>query len=334
MKRRDFVAGLMIASAMRHAVAQQPAKTKRIAVVATAIRASDIRADKNRSYRAFFEELNRLGYVEGQTLVVERYSTEGQRERHVELAREVVGTHPDVIVASNGQLALAFKAATTVIPIVALAVDPIAIGLVPSLARPGGNVTGVSNDAGLQLYEKWIELLKELVPKLSSIFFLASQPHWERRELPGVAVREGAKRAGTSLVPILLGSTINEAAYESAFKSMEQDRADALLVSIEPEHFAHRVALVRLVAERRLPAMYPGRAFVESGGLMTYAANLADSYRRLAVQTADILKGKKPQDIPFYQPTKFELVINIKTAKSQGIDVPPTLLARADEVIE
>ena len=334
MKRRDFVAGLMIASAMRHAVAQQPAKTKRIAIVATSFKVSDMRADKDRYYRVFFEELNRLGFVEGQNLVVERYSAEGRKERHVELAREVVGRSPDVILAFSASLAFAFKAATTVIPIVTTTGDPVAVGLVQSLAHPGGNITGVAADAGYQLYEKWIELLSELVPKLSSIFFLASQPHWEGREISGVAVRAGAKHAGVSLIPILMGLTITETAYESAFKSMEHDRADALLVSNEADHFAYRTALVRLVAERRLPAMYPNRAFVDSGGLMTYAANPDDVMSRLAASTADILKGKQPHDIPFYQPTKFELVINLKTAKSQGIDVPQTLLVHADEVIE
>ena len=159
-------------------------------------------ADKNQYYRAIFEELNRLGSIEGQNLVVERYSAEGRREHHVELAREVVGTHPDVIVVSTAAQAFAFKAATTEIPIVASAGDPVANGLVPSLAYPGGNITGVSVDAGFQLYEKWIELLKELVPKLSSIFFLASRPHWEH-EIASLSVRAGANRAGTSLIPIL-----------------------------------------------------------------------------------------------------------------------------------
>jgi putative ABC transport system substrate-binding protein len=332
MKRRDFVAGLVIASAMRPAVAQQPAKTKRIAIVATATSVSDIRADKQRIYRAFFEELNRLGFIEGQNLEVERYSAKGRRERHVELARDVVGSHPDVIVTSGAPLTLAFKEATTVIPVVASTTDPVADGLVPSLAHPGGNITGVTTYAGLHFYEKWIELLKELLPKLSSIFFLASQSHWEQPY--GVEVRAGAKRAGTSLIPILLGSTINEVAYEHAFKSMEQGQADALLISNETEHFPYRAALVKLVAERRLPAMYPYREIVESGGLMSYAVDLVELFRSLAVPVADILKGKKPQDIPISQPTKFELVINLKTAKSQGIDVPPTLLARADEVIE
>ena len=180
MRRRDFVAGLMIASAMRHAVAQQPAKTKRIAIVATATSVSDIRADKQRIYRAFFEELNRLGFIEGQNLEVERYSAKGRRERHVELARDVVRTHPAVIVTFGALLILAFKAATTVFPIVTSSADPLAGGLVSSLAHPGGNITGVTTYASFDYYEKWIELLKELLPKLSSIFFLASQSHWEQ----------------------------------------------------------------------------------------------------------------------------------------------------------
>lgn len=179
-----------------------------------------MRPDRNPFYRVFFEELNRVGYVEGQNLVVERYSAEGARERNAQLAREVVGTRPDVILLFTIAQALAFKAATTEIPIVIVTGDPVASGLVPSLPHPGGNITGVASDAGYQQYEKWIELLKELVPKLSSIFFLASQSHWEGREIAGVAVRAGAKLAGVSLMPILMGSTIDEAAYESAFKSI------------------------------------------------------------------------------------------------------------------
>jgi putative ABC transport system substrate-binding protein len=321
----------MIASVMRHAVAQQPEKTKRLALVASVTKVSNMRADKTWFYRAFFEELNRLGFIEGQNLVVERYSAEGRRERHVELAREVVATHPDVIAALSDRLALTFKAATTEIPIVTNATDPVGQGLVQSLAHPGGNITGASPEAAL-LYEKWIEFLKELVPQLSSIFFLASQPLWDGHQ--GVVAREGAKRMGVSLIPILLGTTFDEAAYERAFKSMDQDRAEALIVSGDYEHYVYRAALVRLVAERRLPAMYGGRVFVESGGLMSYGNEWADFYRRLAVVTAAILKGKKPQDIPVDQATKYELVINLKTAKAQGIDVPPMLLARADEVIE
>lgn len=333
MRRRDFVAGLVVASAMRPAVAQQPAKTKRIAWVVPALKVADLRAEAFPRFRAFFEELNRLGYVEGRNLVVERYSCEGQIERYAEIARDVVGTRPDLIFAPTGKLALAFKSATTEIPIVTVSIDPVAIGLAPSLSRPGGNVTGVTVDGGIQLYAKRFQLLKELVPNLSKVFYLVSQHYWEK--FPGSeAIREAGKHADISLIPILLGATINEAAYESAFQSMEQQRADAVLPSDEGEHVTYRATLVKMVAKSRLPAMFPYRDFVDIGGLMAYATDLPDVFRRAANQIASILKGTKPQDIPFYQPTKFELVFNMKTAKSLGIDVPPTLLARADEVIE
>jgi putative tryptophan/tyrosine transport system substrate-binding protein len=332
MRRREFIAAL-IASAAGYAAAQEPAKTKRIAVVSPAVKVADMRADKNPVYRIFFDELNHLGYIEGHNLVVERYSAEGARERHAELAREVVGTRPDLICVFSVSQALAFKTATTEIPVVVMATDPVALGIVPSLAHPGGNITGVAADAGIEFFGKRLELLRELVPKLSNVFYLASQPHWERRE-SSMAVREAAKRMGISLTAVLLGATINEAAYESAFKSMEQDKADALLISNEGEHFAYRAALVELVAKSRLPAMFPSRYFVDIGGLMTYTGDFADVIRHIVSQIAVILKGTKPKDIPFYQATKFELVINMKAAKSQGIEVPPTLLARADEVIE
>jgi putative ABC transport system substrate-binding protein len=332
MHRRVFVAGLMIASAMRPTGAQQPAKTKRIALVAPVTKVGEM-TEKNQNYRFFFEELNRLGFIEGQNLVVQRYSAEGRRERYAELAREVVNTHPDLIVTFSGVSSLALKAATKEIPIVAVTADPVAQGLVSSLAHHGENITGVSSDAGLQLYEKWVELLKELVPNLSSFYYVVSQPNWEKIQ-SSEAVREGAKRAGIVVRPVLLGSTFDEEAYARAFKSTEQDRADALLVSNEVENWIYRVTLLRLIAERRLPAMYPSRGWVELGGLMSYGAEFNSVFRRFVVIIADVLNGKKPQDIPFSQPTKFELVINLKTAKSQRIDVPDALIARADEVIE
>ena len=209
---------------------------------------------------------------------------------------------------------------TTEIPIVTVTADPVAVGLAPSLAHPGGNITGVTVDGGIQLNEKRIQLLKELVPNLSKAFYLVSQPYWEK--LPqGAAVREAAEHAGISLAPIVLGATFNEMAYESAFQSMEQQRADALLPSDEAEHVTHGAVLVNLVAKSRLPAMFPYRELVDAGGLIAYSIDLNDLFRHAANQIASILKGAKPQDIPFYQPTKFQLVINMKTAKSLGIDV-------------
>lgn len=333
MKRRDFVAGLVIASAMRPAVAQQPATAKRMAWVTAALRVADLRAETFPRYRAFFEELNRQGYVEGRNLVVERYSGEGQTERYGELARDVVGTRPDLIFAPTGQLASAFKRATTEIPIVTITADPVALGIVSGLARPGGNITGVTIDGGIQLYEKRLQLLKELVPNLSNALYLATQAHWEKYP-HGRAMREAASHADISLIPILLGQAFTEAAYENAFRSIEQQRADAIFPSDEGEHLFYKAVLVNLVAKSRLPSIFPFREFVDVGGLMAYSADLTDVLRQAATQIASILNGKKPQDIPFNEPTKFEFVINMKTAKTLGIDMPPTLLARADEVIE
>ena len=305
---------------------------KRIAVVFPSAKVSDISVSGPPRYRAFFEELSRLGYVEGQNLGVERYSAEGRPERYAELTRDVVNTHPDLIFALSTRLSLDFKMATATIPIVTIMGDPIAMGLVASIARPGGNITGVTVSAGLELIGKRIEILVEAMPKLSTVGYLVSRPYWE--DLRGAAAREAAKRAGISLKAAVLGSAFNEAEYRRVFRSMEQDRADALIVSDDAEHVTNRATIVELAAKGRIPTIYPFREFVEVGGLMAYSIDLADIYRRVANVIDKIVKGANPGDIPFYRPTKFELSINLKTAKALGLEMPAMLLARANEVIE
>jgi putative ABC transport system substrate-binding protein len=333
MRRRDFITALGTAATWSLAArAQQPSKMKRIAFVRPAGPVSEVSVSGSPYYRAFFEELSRLGYVEGQNLGVERYSGEGRPERYAELARDVVNTHPDLIIAVAARLSLDFKTATTTIPIVSLINDPIALGLVQSIARPGGNITGVTISGGLQLIGKRMGLLVEAMPKLSTVSYLVSRPYWE--DPRGVAAREAAKQAGISLKAALLGSAFDEAEYQRVFRSMEQDRADALMVSDEAEHTPNRATIVELAAKGRIPTIYSYREFVEVGGLMAYSIDLADMYRRLANLIDKILKGANPGDIPFYQPTKFELSINLKTAKALGLELPAMLLARADEVIE
>jgi putative ABC transport system substrate-binding protein len=333
MRRRKFITLLGGAVAVWPIVAraQQPAKMKRIAVISPGAKVSEMSVSGRPYYRAFFEELSRLGYVEGQNLVVERYSAEGRPERYAELARDVVNSHPDLILTVTGFIALLCKAATTTIPILTISADPIGVGLVPSIARPGGNVTGVAGDGGFEIYGKRIGLLIEAISKPSNVGYLASRGYWERPI--GAAVREAASRARISLTGELLGS-FNEAEYQRVFTSMEQDRADALMVSEEGEHLSYRATIVELAAKGRIPAIYPFRDFVEVGGLMAYSIDLADAFRRLANLTDKILKGANPGDIPFYQPTKFALVINLKTAKALGLEMPAMLLGRADEVIE
>jgi putative ABC transport system substrate-binding protein len=334
MRRRDFITAFGTAAAWPLAVrAQQPAKIKRIAVVHPVEKVGNMTINGRRSFRVFFEELSRLGYVEGQNLGVERYSGEGRPERYAELARDVVNTHPDLILAVGGRLSLDFKMATTTVPIVAIIVDPIALGLVASIARPGGNITGVAIAAGLEIIGKRMGLLVEAMPKLSTVGYLASRPYWED-DPRGAVTREAAKQAGISLKAALLGSAFNEAEYQRVFRSMEQDRADALMVSDEPEHVTYRATIVEWAAKGRIPTMYQFREFVEVGGLMAYGIDQAYFYRRLANLIDEILRGANPGDIPFYQPTKFELSINLKTAKALGLEMPAMLLGRADEVIE
>ena len=331
MRRRDFIALGTAATWPLAARAQQAAKMKRIALVISAGKVSTISVSGRPTYRVFFEELSRLGYVEGQNLGVERYSGEGRTERYAELARDVVNTHPDLILAVGGRLSLDFKMATTTIPIVTMIIDPIAMGLVASIARPGGNITGVTIAGGLEIIGKRMGLLVEAMPKLSTVGYLASRPFWE--DPRGAAVREAAKQAGISLSPVML-SAFDEAEYQRVFRSMEQDRADAFMVSDEPENFTNRDTIVELAAKGRIPAIYSYREFVEVGGLMAYSIDLVDISRRLANLIDKILRGANPGDIPFYQPIKFELSINLKTAKALGLEMPAMLLGRADEVIE
>ena len=333
MRRREFITFLGGATAIwpLSAGAQQPSKMKRIALVISAGKVSTISVS-NAGFRAFFEELSRLGYVEGQNLGVERYSGEGRTERYPELARDVVNTHPDLILTVGGRLSLDFKMATTTIPIVTMVIDPIALGLVASIARPGGNITGVTISGGLDIIGKRMGLLVEAMPKLSTVGYLASRPFWE--DARGVAAREVAKRLGVALSPAVLGTAFNEAEYQRVFRSLEQDRTDALMVSDEPEHSTYRALIVELAAKSRTPTIYSFREFVEVGGLMAYSVDIADILRRFPNLIDKILKGASPGDIPFYQPTKFGLSINLKTAKALGLELPTMLLARADEVIE
>jgi putative ABC transport system substrate-binding protein len=333
MKRREFIRLVGgVAAALPLAVrAQQPAKMKRIAIVHPSIKVDDLTINGSGRFKAFFQELTRIGYVEGQNLVVERYSGEGRTERYAELARHIVSSNLNLIFAIAGPLALSLKSVTATIPIVTITSDPIAIGLVPSIAHPGGNITGVAVDGGLEILGKRIGLLIEATSKPSNAGYLASRGNWERPT--GAAAREAGKRAGISLTGELLAN-FNDGEYRRVFDSLREDRVDAIIVSEEAEHITYRDLLVELVAKSSVPALYPYREFVEVGGLISYSIDLAAAFRRLASLIDEILKGANPADIPFYQPTKFELIINLKTAKGLGIELPAMLLARADEVIE
>jgi len=332
MRRREFVAALSGAVAWPLAArAQHSSRMKRIAMVSPATKIGDMGANGSQFYRIVFEELGRLGYDEGRNLVVERHSGGGRTEYYADLASEVVNTHPDLIFSQTTRLALNFKAATTTIPIVTTTADPIAGGLVSSVARPGGNITGFSVDAGIEVLGKRLALLLEATSKLANARFLVSQRSWEG--FLGAAVRGASGRLGISLAGEPM-SSFNEQEYQRAFNSMEHERVDGILVSDESEHFVHRRLLVELVAKTRIPTIYAYRQLVELGGLMAYSIDIGEVARVNARQIVEILKGANPGDMPFHQATKFQLVINAKTAKALGLEMPSALLLRADEVIE
>jgi len=227
---------------------------------------------------------------------------------------------------------LTFKVATDTIPIVGAIADPVAYGLVESLARPGGNVTGVSVDAGLEVWGKRLDILKEIIPGLSRVAFLAAtREQWESPN--GPAVREAAERLGISLIVSPLEGDLGDAKYRHVFELMAQERADALIVNPSPENFTYRRLIVELSEKARLPTLYGARYYMELGGLIAYAYDSVDAFRRLAGYVDQILKGRKPADLPFYQ-SNYLLIIHLKTANALGLKIPTSLLATADEVIE
>jgi putative tryptophan/tyrosine transport system substrate-binding protein len=334
MKRREFITTLGGAAAAwpLSARAQQPASQRRIAIFHPAIPTTLLTETGGGSaWRAFFAELRRLGYVEGENLIIDRYSAEGHHERYADLARQIVTRKPDVIVTGTNPVVVAFTAATNTIPIVAFMFDPLKAGLVTSLGRPGGNLTGITLDAGIEIWGKRLQMLKEAIPSTAKAAFLGMREGWEGSS--GQVLRDPGGRLGISLV-FMLPQKGTPSEIERVFAAMKQQRPDAVLVSGEGDLYANRQLIVKLAEKNRLPAIFPYRDYVEAGGLMAYAVDLAELLRRMADDVHHILKGAKPGDIPIYQPTKFELLINLKTAKTLGLTLPPALLARAAEIIE
>jgi putative tryptophan/tyrosine transport system substrate-binding protein len=277
----------------------------------------------------FLQGLREAGYVEGQNVAIEYRWAEGRYDRLPALARDLVDRKVDVIVAVGPQAAHAVKSATATIPVVFVAgTDPIADGLVASLARPGGNLTGISILA-VELVPKQLELLTELVPQAQVVALLVNPNNVYTT--PMTRDVQEAARAKRVQLPILKATTASE--IDAAFATLAALPADALVTGVDPFFVSRREQIVTLAARQAVPAIYQSREFPAVGGLISYGPSLPEANRRLAYYVARILKGAKPADLPVEQPTKFELVINLKTAKALGLTLPPTLLMLADEVI-
>jgi putative tryptophan/tyrosine transport system substrate-binding protein len=280
---------------------------------------------------AFRQGLNEAGYVEGRNVAIEFRWAEGQNDRLPALAADLVARQVAVIAAGGISSALAAKAATTTIPIVFQAgSDPVQTGLVASLNRPGGNITGVSNFAAV-LAAKVVEMLRELVPNSAVTAVLVNPTTPNLAESIAKDMQEAGRALGQQ-IHILNASSGDE--IDAAITTLSQLRAGALVIGGDPLFTSRRVQLAILAARYGTPAIYSAREFPAAGGLMSYGANLTDTYRQTGVYTGKVLKGAKPADLPVLQPAKFELVINLRTAKALGVNVPGKLLALADEVIE
>jgi ABC-type uncharacterized transport system substrate-binding protein len=321
VRRREFVALLCGAAAWPFAAPaqQRSAKLARIGII-----------DDAPIWDQFRQGLRELGYIDGQNIAIEYRSAEGQPDRLAAVARELAALPVDIIAVSGTAAARASQQATTTIPTVMIAIgDPVRAGLVPSLARPGGNITG-NTILGTEMSPKRLQLLKEIVPGVSRVAFL-----WNRSNASHLAYLEEwrglAPRLNVELVFVEVHSPDQ---FEAAFAAMMRERPDALSVTADPFHLSQIGWIIDFTAQHRLPAMYVVKDNVAAGGLTSYGPSLADLYRRAAGYVHKILQGTRPADLPVEQPVKFELVINLKTAKALRLEIPPTLLATADEVIE
>jgi putative ABC transport system substrate-binding protein len=318
----------LLVAPLAAAVAQPRAKVPRVGYLSPGSAADPARL---RRFEAFRQGLRALGYVEGQTIALEPRWAEGSYERYPALAADLIRVPVDVIVTVGGAATQAVQHATRTIPIVmSVVIDPLGSGLVPSLARPGGNVTGLSVMAS-DLVGKQLEVLKEVVPNVSQVALLWNPDN------PGSApqVREAEVAVRALGVQLHMLEARGPQEIDSAFAAMTSERVGALMVLADAIlGLNQRGQIAALAAERRLPAVYGVREYAEAGGLLVYSANLLDLERRAATYVDKILKGTKPGDLPVEQPTKFELVINLKTAKALGITIPPTLLFQATEVIQ
>ena len=333
MRRREFVSVLILTALLPKRVWGDNAGKKRLAIAHASSPVRDLRIDgDNPLVNAFFDELTKLGYSEGRNLDVIRFSADGRTDHFAELSVEVINTNPDVIVANTSPFVLALKQTTSTVPIVGITADPIAYGLTKSLSRPDANVTGVSVDAGLELWGKRLAILRELIPSLSRFGFLTIRASWDGPQ--GQSLQRAAREIGGTLVGSPLDDPVRPPEYRRVLSEMNLAKADAIIVGDAAPNYTYRREIVALAKEFGLPAMFPYRDFVEEGGLIAYAIDIRNLWRRAAHCVDELMRGRKVSDVPIYQASRLDLIINSKTAQSLGISIPSSLALRADEVIE
>jgi len=321
-----MLSGLLGAGWFRLVHGQQPGRVPHIGYLSTPTRES-----VERGVQAFLRKLRELGWIDGQNVVIEYRWAEGDVDRLPELAAELVRRHVDVIVAPAGSAALAAKNATQAIPIVMIfPSEPVEIGLVASLSRPGGNVTGTAFTPGPAIFGKQVQILKEIIPSVSRVAILFNPADGSFVHQLN-EVQSTARSLGIRVQQVTARGPDE---FDSAFAAMAREHADALVVGATSTYLAHRARIAELAIKGRLPTVCSFRESVEAGGLFAYAVNMAEFVGRSAVYVDKILKGAKPADLPVEQPTRFELVINRKTAKALGITIPQSVLARTDDEIE
>jgi putative ABC transport system substrate-binding protein len=321
---RLAAAAILLVAGSTAALAQPAPKVYRIGFVSP--------ASAGPTLDAFRQALRELGYVEGRNVVIEARFAEGRSERIPELVAEVLRSNVDVLLVGSTVGALAAKKATATVPIVfAGLIDPVVTGIVPSLARPGGNITGATFGIGAAgVAAKWVELVKDAFPDVSHVAAL-----WNPANPAGAPwVREMRAAARSFSMRLDLHEAGNPAQLAAAFAAIGASGARAMIVTNDPFFFANRLQLIEFAAKKRVPAVYFTRDFADAGGLMSYGSSVPDSYRRAAMHVDRILKGAKAGDLPIDQPMRFDLVVNLKTARALGVVIPRALLTRADEIID
>jgi putative ABC transport system substrate-binding protein len=334
MRRREFLSlfGGLSATIIISEAARGGEALKRVALVSVAAPVTQMHEGSTIvSFKTFFEELRRLGYVEGKNIVVLRFTSGGQSERIPETAREVVAATPDVILAFSSRMVQQLKKATTSIPIVGYTADPISFGIVEDLSHPGKNVTGVVTEVGTDFDGKRLSLFREFAPRASRVAVLA--PASYLRTVYGDALRDAAGRLGFTIVGEPVEEPVTHEAIERSFERLAAEHADFLLIPDLSENNRYLQRIVELSIRDKLPTLASNRQFVTAGALMSYAANPVDLVRHAVAYVDRILKGERPGDLPIYRASRYELIINRKTAEKLNLSIPPILETAADEII-